>query len=152
MIQLSVMPRWSEFVTSQWFELTVLTSLPICRVISVKIISVLINEFRCYEAKIEESEKAGSRRESNPGHLLLDLPVLCHWATTAGQPPTLTILYMHCTGGTECLSHTPASHSVCAVRTPLGVDRKILSVRKEPMLSGFSHSKCHNPLYAVQYI
>jgi len=28
-----------------------------------------INEFRCYEAKIEESEKAGSCRESNPGHL-----------------------------------------------------------------------------------
>ena len=28
-----------------------------------------INEFRCYEVKIEESEKAGSRRESNPGHL-----------------------------------------------------------------------------------
>ena len=28
-----------------------------------------INEFRRYEAKIEESEKAGSRRESNPGHL-----------------------------------------------------------------------------------
>ena len=28
-----------------------------------------INEFRCYEAKIEESEKAGSRWESNPGHL-----------------------------------------------------------------------------------
>ena len=26
-------------------------------------------KFRCYEAKIEESEKAGSRRESNPGHL-----------------------------------------------------------------------------------
>ena len=25
--------------------------------------------FRCYEAKIEESEKAGSHRESNPGHL-----------------------------------------------------------------------------------
>ena len=45
------------------------------------------------------------------------------------------------TGGTECLSHTPGSYSVCAVRTPLGVDRKILSVRKEPMLSGFfSHS------------
>ena len=28
-----------------------------------------INEFRCYEAKIEESEKTGSRWESNPGHL-----------------------------------------------------------------------------------
>ena len=26
-------------------------------------------KFRCYEAQIEESEKAGSRRESNPGHL-----------------------------------------------------------------------------------
>ena len=25
----------------------------------------VINEFRCYEAKIEESEKAGSRWESN---------------------------------------------------------------------------------------
>ena len=35
-------------------------------------------EFRCYEAKIEESEKVGSRRESNPGHLWLEPPVLCH--------------------------------------------------------------------------
>ena len=38
----------------------------------------IINEFRCYEAKIEESEKAGSHRESNPGHLWLEPPVLCH--------------------------------------------------------------------------
>ena len=38
----------------------------------------LINEFRCYEAKIEESEKAGSHRESNPGHLWLETPVFCH--------------------------------------------------------------------------
>ena len=28
-----------------------------------------INNFRCYVAKIEESEKASSRRESNPEHL-----------------------------------------------------------------------------------
>ena len=28
-----------------------------------------INEFRCYEAEIEESENAGSCWESNPGHL-----------------------------------------------------------------------------------
>ena len=40
-------------------------------------------------------------RESNPGHLLIEPPVLCNWTTTAGQPPTLTILYMHCTGGTN---------------------------------------------------
>ena len=38
----------------------------------------VIKEFRCYEAKIEESEKAGSRWESNPGHLWLEPPVLCH--------------------------------------------------------------------------
>ena len=28
-----------------------------------------VNEFRCYEAKVEESEKAGSYWEPNPGHL-----------------------------------------------------------------------------------
>ena len=37
-----------------------------------------INEFRSYEAKIEESEKAGSHQELNRGHLWLELPVLCH--------------------------------------------------------------------------
>ena len=40
-------------------------------------------EFRCYEAKIEKSEKAGSCQESNSGHLWLELTVLCHRATTA---------------------------------------------------------------------
>ena len=54
-------------------------------------------------------------------------------AMTAGQPPDLTILCMYCTGGTECLSRTPGSHSVCAVRTPLGINWKIISIRKEPM-------------------
>ena len=33
---------------------------------------------------------------SNPGHLWLEPPVFCHWATTVGRPPTLTILYMFC--------------------------------------------------------
>ena len=86
-----------------------------------------IDEFRCYEAKIEEGEKASSCQESNPGHLWLEPPVLCYWATTTGQPPALTILYMYCTGGTECLRHIPGSLSVCVVRTLLGVDQKILS-------------------------
>ena len=40
--------------------------------------------------------KAGSYRQSNLGHLWLEPPVLCHSATTAGQPPTLTILYIYC--------------------------------------------------------
>ena len=44
----------------------------------VSCLTLEINEFRCYEVKIEESEKAGSRRESNPGHLRLEPPVLCH--------------------------------------------------------------------------
>ena len=41
----------------------------------------------------------------------------------------------------NCLSHTPGSHSVCAVRTWLGVNWKILSISKQPMLSGFSLSE-----------
>ena len=65
-----------------------------------------INEFRCYEAKVEESEKAGSCQESNPG---LNYTPLSHTSQTTTSP---TILYMYCTGGTECLSHTPGSHSV----------------------------------------
>ena len=58
------------------------------------------------------------------------------------------------------LSRMPGSHSVCAVRTPLGIDRKILSIRKEPIVSGFSQSnsnpKCgnrrpfHFPLFSPQ--
>ena len=53
----------------------------------------VINEFRCYEVKIEESEKAGSRRESNPGHLWLEPPVrvggrpavVAQWQSTGGS-------------------------------------------------------------------
>ena len=37
-----------------------------------------VNKIRWYEVKIEESEKADSCRESNLGHLWLELPVLCH--------------------------------------------------------------------------
>ena len=35
-------------------------------------------------------KKAGSHWESNPGHLWLVPPVLCHWAMATGQPPALT--------------------------------------------------------------
>ena len=45
-------------------------------VLRVSCLKLEIKEVRCYEAKIEESEK--SRRESNPGHLWLEPPVLCH--------------------------------------------------------------------------
>ena len=36
-------------------------------------------------------QKCKRRRESNPGHLWVEPSVLCHWVTTPGQPPTLTI-------------------------------------------------------------
>ena len=39
------------------------------RLLRASCLTLEINEFRCYEAKIEESEKVGSHRESNPGHL-----------------------------------------------------------------------------------
>ena len=57
---------------------------------------------------------ASSHRELNPGHLWLEPPVLCHWATTTGQPPTLTILYVYCTGGTEM----PRSISIWGISVP----------------------------------
>ena len=48
-----------------------------------------INEFNCYEVKIEESEQAGSCQESNPGHLWLERPVLAavvaQWQSTGGS-------------------------------------------------------------------
>ena len=39
-------------------------------------LTLIIREFKCYEVKIEESEKAGSHWESNPGHLWLEPLVL----------------------------------------------------------------------------
>ena len=49
-----------------------------------------INEFRCYETKIEENENAGSCWNSNPVWATSAL----HWATTARWPPTTTILWV----------------------------------------------------------
>jgi len=43
----------------------------------VSCLKLEIDEFRCYGAKIEESEKASIHQESNPGHLWLEPPVLC---------------------------------------------------------------------------
>ena len=50
---------------------------------------------------------------------------------TTGKPLAPTILNMYCTGGTEMAqSHTWQP----AIRTLSGVDQKILSFRREPML------------------
>ena len=85
------------------------------------------------EAKIEESEKADSHWESNPGHLVCAISVLPlsydTRATTSTHNPLAQVVL-------KCLSLTPGRHSVCAIRIPFGVDRKIFSIR-EPILSGF---------------
>ena len=104
-----------------------------------KCLKLEIKKFRCYEAKIEESEKGRQLPGVEPRTPGLNLQ--CS-ATELWQPhnhhqPSQSSIIMYCTGGTECLSRTPGSHSVWAVRTLLGVDRKILSFRKEPMLRGF---------------
>ena len=72
----------------------------------------VIKEFRCCEMKIKEV-KAGSCRESNPEHLWLEPPVLCHRAMAIRQPPTLTILYMYCTGGILNASVTHLAATQC---------------------------------------
>ena len=77
-----------------------------------------IKELRCYEAKIEESEKAGSCRESSPGDLRLEPPVLCHWATTTGQPP-------HNPSVLPCSQVTPRLHisALCGENPPPWQDK-----------------------------
>ena len=69
-------------------------------------------KLQCHEAKIEESEKARSCWELNPGHFWLEAPVLCHWVTTARWPPrhqpSQSFIRMYCTGGTECRRLAPS--------------------------------------------
>ena len=65
-----------------------------------------IKKFGCYVAKIEESEKAGSCQESNPGHLWLEPPVLCAtdpWQQPDNNRPSQSAI---CTAQVVCLSCT----------------------------------------------
>ena len=75
--------------------------------------------FRCYEAKIEESEKG---RELNPGHLWLEPPVICHWAMATTNPhnPLYVLLVV---------LNSSVAHPAATIRNSLGVDPKILSIR-----------------------
>ena len=57
------------FLDSEWAYISQPKMLTIAEII----LMLEINEFGCYEAKIEESEKAG-----NPGHIWLEPLVLCH--------------------------------------------------------------------------
>ena len=64
--------------------------------------------FCCYEGKWTSRQLLEIELSSR---LELHVTVFCHWATTAEWPPPLMILYVYCTGGTECLNCTPGSHS-----------------------------------------
>ena len=66
-------------------------------------------------------------------------PGLCSWCSTTelrqteNHQPSQSSTCSAQVG----LSHASSSHSVCAVRTLSGIDCKILSIRKESMLSVF---------------
>ena len=92
-------------------------------------------KLRRYEMKTEESEKAGSHRELNPGHLTYAVSALpLRLRQTDNYKPSQSSICIAQVG----LRNVSVVHlAVCAVKTPLGVDWKILSVRREPMLSGF---------------
>ena len=119
-----------------------------CILLRASCLTLEINEFRCYEAKIEESEKrratAGSRTQDTS-----DLSHECS-ATELRQPdnhqPSQSSI---CTAQVilnASVAHLAATQYVLS-RTPLGVDWKILSIRKEPMLAEwFTHSKCSEHL------
>ena len=78
-----------------------------------------IKEFICSEVKIEESEKGHQPPRCEPRTPCLNRQ--CS-ATELWQPD----------------NHQPSQSSTCtAVRTSLGVDWKILSIRKEAMLCGY---------------
>ena len=69
-------------------------------------------------------------------------PGLCSWCSTTElrqtenhQPSQSSTCTAH-----VGLSHASSSHSVCAVRTLLGIDCKILSIRKEPSVEWLSQS------------
>ena len=88
---------------------------------SVHRASCLTLEINVMRVKIEESEKASSLRQSNPGHSCLSHQ--CS-ATEPRQPddhqPSQSYI---CTAQVVLKASvmTPGSHSPCAVRTPLGV-------------------------------
>ena len=70
-----------------------------------------------FEVKIEESEKAGSHWELNPGHLACAASALPlsydNRKTTHPQQSSIYTAQVVL----KCLSLTPGSHSVCAIRT-----------------------------------
>ena len=99
-------------------------------------------KFRCYEAKIEESEKAGSRRESNPGHLACAasaLPLRYDNRTTT-SPPQSSIYTAQV--GLKCPScNTWQPLSMCRQNSVRGRPENSLH-QERTHAEWFSQSKC----------
>ena len=99
-------------------------------------------KFRCYEAKIEESEKAGSRRESNPGHLACAASALPlsydNRTTTSPHNPLLCTAQV----GLKCLScNTWQPLSMCRQNSVRGRPENSLH-QERTHAEWFSQSKC----------
>ena len=92
-----------------------------------------LNEVRCYEAESLAATRSQTQNTSG-------LSRQCS-ATELRQPDNHQPSQSSICTAQMVLNASVAhlgSHSVCAVRALLGVDQKILSFRKELMLSGFS--------------
>ena len=106
-----------------------------------------MKEFRCYEAKIEESEKG-----RQPSGVEPRTPGWCRQCSATElrqadnhQPPQSSI----CTAQVvlKCLSRKPGSHSVCACRQNSVRGRPENSLHQERThAEWFSHSKCSEHL------
>ena len=94
-------------------------------------------QFRCYEAKLEESEKTGSHRESNPGHLWLEPPVLymplSHNSQTTTSP--------HNTLLNDSVAHRPPL-STCHQNSVRGRIEISLHQERTYHVEWSTHSKC----------
>ena len=102
--------------------------------VAIAVLKTVKERLDVFEAKIEEVKGWQSLgiEPRTPG-LCSQCPATELSQPNNHQPPT--ILYMYCTSAS--VTHLAAATQKCAVRTPLGVDQKILSIKREPILCGF---------------
>ena len=110
------------------FTITVTVLMTLTDVFPTTAETININEFRCYGVKLEESEKATSGQESNPGHLWLEPPVLCHWMRR--QPD----------------NHQPSQSSICLLHRWFWMPQLHITSQRCP---GFDCRLFHFPLFSV---
>ena len=95
-----------------------------------------LNEVRCYEA---ESLAATGSQTQNTSGLSRQCSATELWQPDNHLPPQSSV----CTA--QVVLNASVVH-LAATKNSLGVNQKILSIRKEPILSGFSHSNAQSIL------